>query len=189
MDIFLTALSALLESITWFYPPAIIALWLWNRWNPSALPNISRVLYACNTLLLYQAIAWTLTFLVAWGWPIIMAVSDLRPATAYLPEHGTQFVITSWATFFIGLIPFAFYRQKRRYLFSLSFLIIAIAGIWKAVLDMIDLGHINLRPSINIETLLLFLVVFTALLYLTFRLTRHQHTSPLVSKATDPIAN
>lgn len=171
-DGFLTVLAVLLESVTWWYPVTVILLWCLYRSRPSSKPNIGRVLFATNTLLLIQSIVWSVTFLIAWLWPVLHAISDGREASAYLPHNGTQFVITSVVGFFIGLIPLFFLKASRRSHFTLPFLIIAFGLLWRAALDLIEQGRISLALRTNVVSLVLYLFVFAGLLLVTFWLTR-----------------
>ena len=171
-DGFLTALAIALESVTWWYAPTVILLWSWHRWNPSSQVNVIRVLFATNTLLLIHSVVWSITFLIAWIWPIANALADGREASAYLPHNGAQFVLTSFISFLIGLVPVVFLRRPVRTRFVVSFVIIVIGWIWKLILDVIERGHIRFMPGINVETMVLYLFVFSGLLYLTFRIVR-----------------
>lgn len=135
------------------------------------------MLYATNTLLLFQSIVWSITFLIAWLGPMLMALSDGRGAMASLPDNGIQFILTSFISFLIGLIPLVFLRREWRIRFAVSLIIIAISWLWKWVLDAVDHGQISLMPGTNLEGIVLYLLVFAGLLFLVYVLTRKRYVA------------
>lgn len=171
-DGLLTVLAVLLESVTYWYPPTIVLLWCLCKFRPTSREVAVRVLFAANTLLLIQSIVWSISFLAAWLVSALLAVSDGREASAYLSDFGTQFIITSVVSFFIGLLPLVLLRSSRRYRFLFPFLLLGTGLLWRGVLDLIEEGRINLSLRTNLESLIMFLFVFATLLFITFLLTR-----------------